>query len=145
MNRKFWMPILLTLFVIINVGLISGLATKSTYKFSAEYPMVGWEKISLRLESGRVKMQYIGYDIDGNVAQTKQMFGVFFRWGNHYYLYQLDQDQTQDKQTFNIKHLYIQQTQGKRSVLVSNQRGLYVTKKGTPLELKGIMYGDRLL
>lgn len=72
-------------------------------------------------------MQYIGYDIDGNVAQTKQMFGVFFRWGNHYYLYQLDQDQ--DKQTFNIKHLYIQQTQGKRSVLVSNQRGLYVTKK----------------
>ncbi len=44
MNRKFWMPILLTLFVIINVGLISGLATKSTYKFSAEYPMVGWEK-----------------------------------------------------------------------------------------------------
>ncbi|OEE13411.1 hypothetical protein OAY_14370 [Vibrio cyclitrophicus ZF205] len=107
MNRKFWMPILLTLFVIINVGLISGLATKSTYKFFAEYPMVGWEKISLRLESGRVKMQYIGYDIDGNVAQTKQMFGVFFRWGNHYYLYQLDQDQAQDKQTFNIKHLYI--------------------------------------
>ena len=145
MNRKFWMPILLTLFVIINVGLISGLATKSTYKFSAEYPMVGWEKTSLRLESGRVKMQYIGYDIDGNVAQTKQMFGVFFRWGNHYYFYQLDQDQAQDKQTFNIKHLYIQQTQGKRSVLVSNQRGLYVTKKGTPLELKGIMYGDRLL
>ncbi|MEZ8020863.1 hypothetical protein BH581_15775 [Vibrio splendidus] len=144
MNRKFWMPILLTLFVIINIGLISGLATKSTYKFEAEYPMVGWEKISLRLENGRVKMQYIGYDIDGNIAQTKQMFGVFLRWGNHYYFYQLDQDQAQDKQTFNIKHLYIQQTQGKRSVLVSNQRGLYVTKKGTPLELKGIMHGDRL-
>ncbi len=50
-------------------------------------------------------MRYVGYDIDGQVVQTKQLFGVFLRWGNHYYFYQIEQDQAHRQQTFNVKNL----------------------------------------
>ena len=89
-------------------------------------------------------MRYVGYDIDGQVVQTKQFFGVFLRWGNHYYFYQIEQDQAHGQQTFNVKNLFIEHHSNKRSVMVSDQRGAYVTKDGKILELKGILYGRSL-
>ncbi|MCF7502397.1 MULTISPECIES: hypothetical protein [Vibrio] len=144
MKRKFWLPILVTLSVILMYGVMSGIMTRGAYQFKGSYDNVGSEMLTLELKNGRSKMRYVGYDIDGRVVQTKQFFGVFLRWGNHYYFYQLEQDQAHGQQTFNVKNLFIQHHNNKRSVMVSDQRGAYVTKDGKILELKGILYGRSL-
>ncbi|MCC4857031.1 hypothetical protein [Vibrio lentus] len=144
MKRKFWLPIVVTLSAIFLFGVISGVMTRRAYQFEGIYENVGYEVLTLDLKNGRSKMRYVGYDIDGQVVQTKQFFGVFLRWGNHYYFYQIEQDQAYGQQAFNVKNLFIQHHSNKRSVMVSDQRGAYVTKDGKILELKGILYGRSL-
>ncbi|MEZ9244907.1 hypothetical protein AB4179_11725 [Vibrio lentus] len=144
MKRKFWLPIVVTLSAIFLFGVISGVMTRRAYQFEGIYENVGYEVLTLDLKNGRSKMRYVGYDIDGQVVQTKQFFGVFLRWGNHYYFYQIEQDQAHGQQAFNVKNLFIQHHSNKRSVMVSDQRGAYVTKDGKILELKGILYGRSL-
>ncbi len=89
-------------------------------------------------------MQYIAYDLNGSIVETKHLFGVFLRWGSYYYLYQLEQEHAKSPQSFNVKNLFIQQVDDKHSVMISDQRGLYITKQGNPIELKGILYGRAL-
>ena len=144
MKRNFWLPIVVTVFVILAVGLVSGVATKGSYQFESQYENYGWEVLTLELKNGRSKMRYVGYDRNGRVVQTKQLFGVFLRWGNHYYFYQLEQHQAHGNQTFNVKNLFIKHHDNKRSVLISDQRGAYITKDGTILELNGILYGKAM-
>lgn len=144
MKRKFWLPIVVTLSAILLFGVISGVMTRGAYQFEGIYENVGYEVLTLDLKNGRSKMRYVGYDINGQVVQTKQFFGVFLRWGHHYYFYQIEQDQAHGQQTFNVKNFFIQHHNNRRSVMVSDQRGAYVTKDGKILELKGILYGRAL-
>ncbi len=144
MKRNFWLPIVVTVFVILAFGLVSGVATKGSYQFESQYDNYGREVLTLELKNGRSKMRYVGYDADGQIVQTKQLFGVFLRWGNHYYFYQIEQDQAHGQQTFNVKNLFIQQRGNNKAILVSDQRGVYVTKSGKILALKGIFYGRTL-
>ncbi len=81
MKRNFWLPIVVTVFVILAFGLVSGVATKGSYQFESQYENYGWEVLTLELKNGRSKMRYVGYDRNGRVVQTKQLFGVFLRWG----------------------------------------------------------------
>ncbi len=141
--RFFCLPIILVIVLLLTVGLVSGISTNNTYQFKVTYDGVGYEELTLRLRNGRSKMHYIGYDRDG-VIHAKQFFGVFLRWGDHYYFYQTEQDQASSPQAFNVKNLFIQELENKRSVLISDQRGLFIRKNGAPLELKGIFYGRSL-
>ncbi len=142
--KHFFLPVILVVVLILSVGLVSGMSTNNAYQFKVTYDGLGYEELTLRLRNGRSKMHYIGYDRDGKVIQAKQFFGVFLRWGDHYYFYQTEQDQASNPQTFNVKNLFIQELENKRSVLVSDQRGLFIHKNGVPLELKGIFYGRSL-
>ena len=142
--RHFLIPIIFVTVLILSVGLVSGMSTNNAYQFKVAYEGLGHEEVTLRLRNGRAKMHYIGYDRYGNVLHVKQFFGVFLRWGDHYYLYQIEQDQASNPQTFNVKNLYIRELENKRSVMVSDQRGLFINQDGLPLQLKGIFYGRSL-
>lgn len=144
MKYKFWLPVMATVFTILAFGIISGVLTKGAHRFEVSYEDIGSEVLTLDLKNGRSKMRYVGYDADGQIVQTKQLFGVFLRWGNHYYFYQIEQDQAHGQQTFNVKNLFIQQRGNNKTILISDQRGVYVTKSGKILALKGIFYGRTL-
>ncbi|OIN29060.1 hypothetical protein [Vibrio barjaei] len=144
MKYEFWLPIMVTVFTILAFGIVSGVMTKGAHQFAVTYENIGSDVLTLELKNGRSKMRYVGYDADGHVVQTKQLFGVFLRWGNHYFFYQIEQDQAHGQQTFNVKNLFIQQRGNNKSILVSDQRGVYVTKSGKILSLKGILYGRTL-
>ncbi|MDK9739003.1 hypothetical protein KI655_17000 [Vibrio sp. D404a] len=142
--HKFWTPIGVTILSIIGFGMVSALSTKSAYQFQANYEGLGSELVYLNLNQGRVKMQYVGYDKNESIVKTKQFFGVFMKWGSHYFMYQLEQSQPYEPQTVNIKNAYIEDINDNQSVYISDQRGVFVTKDGKALELKAILHGERL-
>ena len=143
---NFRLPVSLTIALITLFIGFSSLLTNKSYEFKANYENLGVETVVMKLMNGRVKMHYIAKDTNHNVIKMENYFGFFLRLGHHYLLLQLDQDDGSGsgRQMLNIKLFFIMTHEDKNSVMISDQRGFYLTKEGKLLRLKGILYGKEL-
>lgn len=123
-------------------GTVSALLTNDKYLFSSEYSQVGKEKLLASYKHGRTKLQFFAYDAKQKLVISKQFFGYFLRFGSHYLLVATEQDTADKHQLFTVRSFFIK-GHGDNAFMISDNRGVFVTKDGNILHLNSIMTGKR--
>jgi len=137
--------VLIALLAMFVWGASSALLTKDSYRFSSEYPGYGKEVMLTSFNHGRVKIQFIAKSSDNAIVISKQFFGFFMRLGSHYFLFASEQDGAEKQQRFTVRSYFIESAGDNDALLISDQRGVFVTKDGTLIHLNSVLTGHHQL
>lgn len=132
--------IVLGLLFTVSVGVVSALSTNGRYQFESNYPSIGHERLSTVLTHGRIKMQFLGYNVANKITISKQFYGLFLRYGSHYLVIAKEQDTADNRQSLTTRSFYIIESADK-AAYISDQRGLFITRDNRPLHLNSVLLG----
>ncbi|MGF1679690.1 hypothetical protein [Photobacterium minamisatsumaniensis] len=134
--------ITLSILLILLLGAGSAFLTNERYTFTSEYEKLGSEKLLMSYKRGRAKIQFYGYNKQKKLHISKQFFGYFLRFGSHYLLIATEQDTADTKKLFTTRSFFIKSL-GENAFIISDQRGVFITKEGKVLHLNSILKGKR--
>ena len=135
--------VVLGLVVTFSVGVFSALTTKERYQFESDYPGIGHERLSTTFTRGRLKMQFLAYNVSNKITISKQFYGLFLRYGSHYLVIAKEQDAADNRQSLTARSFYIIESANK-AAFISDQRGMFITKDNRPLSLNSVLLGKPL-
>lgn len=140
--RKAITGIVVALLFVISLGVGSALSTNNAYNFRSEYEQLGRETLLASFKGGRTKLQFYAYNIDEKLIISKQFFGYFLRFGSHYLIMATEQNTADEQQRFTTRSFFIR-TYDDNAYMISDQRGVFITKKGEPLHLNSVLIGKK--
>lgn len=140
--RKAMTGIVVAMLFVISLGIGSALFTNNTYRFSGEYAGLGRETLLASFKSGRTKLQFYAYNIDEKLIISKQFFGYFLRFGSHYFIMATEQNTADEQQRLTTRSFFIR-TYDDNAYMISDQRGVFITKEGKPLHLNSVLIGKK--
>ncbi|PSW14835.1 hypothetical protein C9I98_21885 [Photobacterium sanctipauli] len=139
--QKAILGVTLALVAALSIGFISAFSTINKYQFHSHYAGVGHESFMMTQIRGRIKMQYFGYNIDNDIVVSKQFYGLFLRYGAHYFVLAKEQNTADHNQHLTARSYFIE-SNGENAILISDQRGVFITKSKTPLHLNSVLTGS---